>query len=153
MAVSTTCRSDRDRVSGQFNSPQGSKPIIATEANTDIAIALDSPTMLRDPFALVNPFNFGTDNRTTLMLFVTNLDVLPGETRRRDGQVSGCKSNVFPLQVEFVGDVPGVAGLIAGDRPAAVEHTHESIDICQRHATRPDQQSGARTNEVVFQLA
>jgi len=96
----------------RFNSPQGSKPIIATEENSDVAIALDSPTMLRDPFALVNPFNFGTDNRTTLMLFVTQLDLLPGEDSSAvTARFQDANGNVFPLQVEFVGDVPGVAGL------------------------------------------
>jgi hypothetical protein len=93
----------------RFNSPQGSKPIIATEANTDIAIALDSPTMLRDPFALINQFNFGTDNRTTLMLFVTNLDLLPGEDKSAvTAKFQDASLNVFPLVVEFVGKVPGV---------------------------------------------
>ncbi len=96
----------------KFNSPQGSKPIIATEANTDIAIALDSPTMLRDPFALVNPFNFGTDNRTTLMLFVTQLELLPGEDKSAvTAKFQDANGNVFPLQVEFVGSLPGVDGV------------------------------------------
>lgn len=93
----------------RFMSPPGSKPIIATEENTDIAIALDSPTMLRDPFALVNPFNFGTDNRTTLSLFVTNLDLLPGEDKSAvTARFQDANVNVFPLQVEFVGKVPGI---------------------------------------------
>ena len=96
----------------RFNSPQGSKPIIATEENTDIAIALDSPTMLRDPFALVNPFNFGVDNRTTLSLFVTQLDLLPGEDKSAvTARFQDASVNVFPLEVEFVGSVPGVDGL------------------------------------------
>src|SRR5262249_40852678 len=96
----------------RFNSPQGSKPIIATEENSDIAIALDSPTMLRDPFALVNPFNFGLDNRTTLMLFVTQLDLLPGEDKSAvTAKFQDANVLVFPLQVEFVGPVPGIDGL------------------------------------------
>mgnify|MGYP003575554684 CR=1 FL=1 len=96
----------------QFNAPQVPTPIIATEMNTDIAIALDSPTMSRDPFAVTNPVNFSSDQRTRLSLFVTNLALLPGEdssavtARFQDQNV-----NVFPLQVEFVGPVPGVDGL------------------------------------------
>ncbi len=96
----------------RFTAPQAPAPIIATEQNSDIAIALDSPTMLRDPFALVNPFNFGVDNRTTLMLFVTNFDLLPGEDGSAvTARFQDASANVFPLQVEFVGRVPGVDGL------------------------------------------
>jgi uncharacterized protein (TIGR03437 family) len=43
------------------------------------------------------------------MLFVTNLDVLPGEAVT--ARFQDASQNVFPLEVEFVGDVPGVAGL------------------------------------------
>src|ERR1051326_2950723 len=32
-------------------------PVVATEANSDRAIAFDSPTMVRDPFSLTNQFN------------------------------------------------------------------------------------------------
>jgi glucose/arabinose dehydrogenase len=92
----------------QFNGPTAPAPMIATEANTDSAIALDSPTMVRDPFALTNPFNFSSDHRTRLMFFVTNLDLAAGENssavvaRAQDGA-----ANESPLTVEFVGKVPG----------------------------------------------
>ena len=92
--------------------PQSAPPVIATEESTDIAIALDSPTMLRDPFALTNLFNFSSDQRTRLSLFVTNLDLLAGENSSAVSarfQLAG--GSVFPLEVEFVGKVPGVDGL------------------------------------------
>src|SRR4029453_9380344 len=54
-------------------------PMLVTETNSDIAIPLDSFTMLRDPFSLTNPFNFSSDQRTRLMLFGMNMDLLPGE--------------------------------------------------------------------------
>ena len=54
-------------------------PILQTEENTDLAIALDSVTMLRDPYPLTNNFNFSSDNRTRVMLFAVNLDLLPSE--------------------------------------------------------------------------
>ncbi|HEX2269550.1 MAG TPA: PQQ-dependent sugar dehydrogenase [Pyrinomonadaceae bacterium] len=93
----------------RFNSPPAGPPVIATEQNTDIAIALDSPTELRDPFSLVNPFNFSADDRTRVSLFVENLNLLPGEDRSAvtaRAEVSG--QNPFPLEVEFVGKVPGL---------------------------------------------
>ena len=42
-------------------------PVIATEQNSDVAIALDSPTMSRDPFVLTNLINFSlTGDHQTL---------------------------------------------------------------------------------------
>lgn len=92
----------------QFNSPAAGPPVIATEQNTDIAIALDSPSELRDPFSLVNPFNFTADHRTRLSLFVENLNLLPGENSSAvTARAEVSSQNVFPLVVEFVGKVPG----------------------------------------------
>lgn len=82
-------------------------PILQTEENTDHAIAFDSSNMLRDPFSLTNIFNFNADNRTRVMLFAVNLDLLPNEdssavtARAEDAQM-----NVYPLTVEYVGTVP-----------------------------------------------
>jgi len=83
-------------------------PALATEPNTDIAVALNSVTLFRDPFPLTDPFNFSSDNRTRVMLFVTNLTLLPNEgasavtARAEDAQM-----NVYPLTVEYAGAVPG----------------------------------------------
>ena len=87
-------------------------PIIQIEENTDSAIAFDSVTMIRDPFPLTNIFNFNADNRTRVMLFAVNLDLLPNEdssavtARAEDAQM-----NVYPLTVEFVGRVPDFSSL------------------------------------------
>lgn len=92
----------------QFNPPQPAPPpLIATEVNTDIAVALDSPTMVRDPFPLTNIWNFSVDQRTRISLFVRNLDLLENENnfsvlvRAEDSSM-----NFFTLPVEFVGKVP-----------------------------------------------
>jgi hypothetical protein len=83
-------------------------PVVITEVNTDVAIALDSVWMLRDPFALTNPFNFSADHLTRLMLFVRNADLLPNENlssvtvRAEDAQL-----NVFPLTVEHISRLTG----------------------------------------------
>jgi glucose/arabinose dehydrogenase len=81
-------------------------PMLVTETGSDIAIALDSFTMLRDPFSLTNPFNFSSDKRTRLMLFAMNMDLLPGETIT--ARAEDAAMNVYPLAVEFVGKVPGL---------------------------------------------
>jgi glucose/arabinose dehydrogenase len=93
----------------RFTPPQVGPPVIATEQNTDIAIALDSPTELRDPFSIVNPFNFSADQRTRLSLFVENLDLLPNEDSSAvTARAEDTNVNIYPLVVEFVGKVPGL---------------------------------------------
>ena len=92
----------------RFNTPPAGPPVIATEQNTDIAIALVSPSELRDPFSLVNPFNFSADDRTRLSLFVENLDLLPNENSSAvTARAEDSSQNPFTLEVEFVGKVPG----------------------------------------------
>ncbi|HZJ46642.1 MAG TPA: PQQ-dependent sugar dehydrogenase [Pyrinomonadaceae bacterium] len=83
-------------------------PQLLTEENGDLAIALDSVLMVRDPFAVVNILNFSLDQRTRVMFFSSNTDLLAGENssavtaRAEDAQL-----NIYPLNVEFVGKVPG----------------------------------------------
>ena len=66
---------------------------------------------MRDPFPLADLFNFSSDNRTRLMLFGINLDLLPSENssavtaRAEDAQI-----NVYPLIVEYAGPVSSLAG-------------------------------------------
>jgi uncharacterized protein (TIGR03437 family) len=83
-------------------------PVIVTEENTNIAIALDSVNMIRDPFALTNLFNFAIDGRTRLMLFCMNVDLLPGETSSAvTATAEDAQLNIYPAPVEFVGKVSG----------------------------------------------
>jgi glucose/arabinose dehydrogenase len=85
-------------------------PALVTEENSNIAIALDSVTLFRDPFRLTNPFNLSSDNRTRVMLFATNLTLGPAEdassvtARAEDAQL-----NVYPLTVEYAGSLPGLS--------------------------------------------
>jgi uncharacterized protein (TIGR03437 family) len=87
-------------------------PMLVTEQNTDVAVAFDSVNMLRDPFPLTNTFNFSSDNRTRVMLFALNLDLLPGEDNTAvTAQAEDSLLNPYPLTVEFVGKVPGYGWL------------------------------------------
>lgn len=87
-------------------------PALFAEPNSDIAVAVDSVTFVRDPFPLTNIFNFSADDRTRLLLFGMNLELLPAENlsaitmRAEDAAL-----NTFPLTVEFVGKVPGIDAL------------------------------------------
>ena len=85
----------------------GTTPVLLTEENTDSAIALTSVNALRDPFPLIDTFNFSADNRTRVMLFGINLALLPGEDSSAvTAQAQDTQLNNYPLLVEFVGKVP-----------------------------------------------
>ncbi|MGH9900414.1 MAG: PQQ-dependent sugar dehydrogenase [Pyrinomonadaceae bacterium] len=81
-------------------------PALLTEENSQRAAALASVTSLRDPFVLPAPFNFSADQRTRVMLFAVDLNLLPGEgasavTVRAEGA-----QGIYTLPVEHVGRVP-----------------------------------------------
>ena len=87
-------------------------PILLTEQGSDSAIALASPTGFRDPFPLIDPFNLGSDTRPRVIFFGINLDLLPGEdTSAVTARAEDATMNVYPLTVEFVGELPNFEGL------------------------------------------
>src|ERR1044071_5289404 len=97
------------RNAGSVVRVQFTDPVLISESNSDLAIALDSVWLLRDPFSLTNPVaNFSADQRTRISLFGMNMDLLPGEdssavtVRAEDAQ-----SVIYPATVEFAGKVPG----------------------------------------------
>jgi len=60
------------------------------------------------PFSLVNTLNFSADQRTRVLLFATNLELLPDENLSAVRVEAVDSQNiVYPLSVEFVGKVPG----------------------------------------------
>ena len=84
-------------------------PVLMTDQNTDIAAALESSLFMRDPFPLINGYNLSTDQRTRIMLFGSNLELLPNETFTAiTAKAEDAQMNVFPLVVEFVGKPPGM---------------------------------------------
>lgn len=94
----------------QFNGTP--PPFLVPEQNGDSAAALTSPTAVRDPFPLTDPFNLSSDSPTRVMLFAINLDLLPGEDKSAViARAEDAAMNVYPLTVEFVGEVPGFAWL------------------------------------------
>src|SRR5262249_30925608 len=54
-------------------------PVLLMEANSNRAIALDSVTMVRDPFPVATSNNFSSDHRTRVTLFAINVEPGPGE--------------------------------------------------------------------------
>ena len=82
------------------------------EEYTERAVAVDSVTQTRDPFSLVNRFNFSSDRRARVSLFVWRLELLQGDdassfTAQAEDELGG----VYPLAVEYVGAAPGVNGV------------------------------------------
>lgn len=85
---------------------------IITEGTTDRALALNAATFVRDPFTVVTERNFGADKRTRVMLFVSNLNLLPGENASAvTAQVENPTLGSRPLTVEYVGKVPAFSWL------------------------------------------
>jgi uncharacterized repeat protein (TIGR01451 family) len=85
-------------------------PVLLTEENTSRAVALDSVTMLRDPFSLTNLFNFSIDRRTRVVFFASGFELTPDENLAIvSSQAEDSQQHIYPLTVEFVGKVPGPA--------------------------------------------
>lgn len=80
-------------------------PVLATEENSQRAIALNSIFLFREPFAITNPGFFGTDQRTRVALFATNLTLTPGLVVT--AEAVDAQQTTHQLQVEFVGSLPG----------------------------------------------
>jgi len=80
------------------------KPLILTDELTARAVALDSVTMLHEPFSLRNIFNFSSDQRTRIMFFATGIDLLPGESITV--QLEDTDHHLYPLLVEDIRKLP-----------------------------------------------
>ena len=78
-----------------------SKPLIVLEENTTRAAALDSPSFLRDPFRLENPFNFSSDQHTRIMIFATGIEPSGVAVQLEDSH-----NHVYQLVVEDIRKVP-----------------------------------------------
>lgn len=82
--------------------------VLLTEATSTRAIALESTTLLGEPFPLTTPVSFGSDNRTRLILFAMNLDLLAGESVKAfSADAEDVAKNSYVLTVEDVRPVPG----------------------------------------------
>jgi choice-of-anchor B domain-containing protein len=84
-----------------------STPQLLTEWNSTRAIALESVTRTREPFAVNSTLNFSPDGRTRVMLFASNVNLAPGEPQTVvTAQAEDAAGRVYPLTVEYVGRFP-----------------------------------------------
>jgi hypothetical protein len=56
--------------------------MLISETTTTRAVALESITLRKQPFALTTSPGFSADRRTRISIFAMNVDLLPGEGRR-----------------------------------------------------------------------
>lgn len=87
-----------------ITAPAASAPKLLTEENSERAVALDSVTWLR-LFPLETTHNFSPDGRTRIVLFLSGVDLSPGETV--EVQAEDAAHTIYPMAVEYVGKVPG----------------------------------------------
>lgn len=83
------------------------KPLLALEENSLRAVALDSVTNVRDPFALDDVWNFSSDHHTRVTLFATGMELLPTESASSVVvQLEDNQNHAIPLVVEDIRKVP-----------------------------------------------
>ncbi len=84
-------------------------PVLLMEANSNRAIALDSVTMVRDPFPVATLNNFSSDHRTRVTLFATNVEPGPGEVSLTAQAEDSMGIHLLPI--EYIGTVPNSSSL------------------------------------------
>ncbi|HEX5874419.1 MAG TPA: choice-of-anchor Q domain-containing protein [Pyrinomonadaceae bacterium] len=95
-----------------WNITNNDAPVLLVETGQR-AVALDSVIQTRDPFSLLTLFNFSSDQRRRVSLFVWRLGLLPGDTAANiTATAEDDEGRVYPLTVEHVGSLPEPAGVV-----------------------------------------
>jgi uncharacterized protein (DUF1800 family) len=88
------------------------KPILISQATSTRAIAFEAVTMKAEPFSSTNSWNYAADNRTRVCIFAMDLELLPGEGANAfSSDVQDGSGKIYPLRVEYVGQVPNFPGI------------------------------------------
>ena len=83
------------------------KPVLISQSNSTRAIALETITLVGEPFSLNQSIPWGTDNRTRISIFAMNLELLPGEgISAFTSDVQDSTGKLYPMKIEFMGSVP-----------------------------------------------
>ena len=83
-------------------------PTLLTKTNSTRGIAVESTTLLAEPFPTTAPVPFAQDQRTRITLFASGLTLLNGETASAVTAEAEDGNHVrYPLTVEYVGTVSG----------------------------------------------
>jgi uncharacterized protein (DUF1800 family) len=88
------------------------KPVLLSQATNTRAIALESVTFRAEPFSPTTSPAFSPDNRTRVCIFAMDLELLPGEGANAfTSDVQDASGKIYPLRVEFIGQVPNFPGI------------------------------------------
>ena len=88
------------------------KPILISQAASTRAVAFESVTLKSEPFSLTNSWNYAADGRTRICIFAMDLELLPGEGANAfSSDVQDGNGKIYPLRVEYVGQVPNFPGI------------------------------------------
>ncbi|HMJ25717.1 MAG TPA: heme-binding protein, partial [Pyrinomonadaceae bacterium] len=86
---------------------QASTPVLISEETSTRAVAVDSVTQKHEPFATTSTVQWGTDNRTRIMVFAMGIALQPGEPASAiTADAEDGAHNIYHLAVEYVGPVP-----------------------------------------------
>lgn len=87
-------------------------PFLMTQENSLRSLALDSVTLMIEPFGVTNIHNFSSDQRTRISLFATNVELDQGEPLSViTAQAETSTFVIFPLTVEAFREVPNFTWL------------------------------------------
>jgi uncharacterized protein (DUF1800 family) len=100
---------------GGFSPVKGAtnkQPMLISESTSTRAVAFESVTMKAEPFPLTASVPFSSDTRTRVCFFAMNLELLPGEGANAfTSDVQDGTGKIYPLRVEYVGQVPNFPGI------------------------------------------
>jgi hypothetical protein len=89
-------------------------PILLTDKTTGRAAAVDSVTLMREPFSVISSHFFSSDHHTRVTLFGYNLELKNDEgVSAITAQVEDSQHRIFTLPVEAVREVPDFSWITA----------------------------------------
>jgi endonuclease/exonuclease/phosphatase family metal-dependent hydrolase len=92
--------------------PQSIPPVVLVVPNTSRAVAIHSVRFNREPFTVRTPVNLSSDQRTRIMLFAVNLELLSGETASSiTVRATDPRGQTYDLPVEQVVKFPNLSWL------------------------------------------
>lgn len=82
-------------------------PVLLTQHGSLRSAALDSVTLMSEPFGIVNTNNFSSDERGRVSLFAASFDLWPNEPASvLTAQAEDSLGTIFPLTIEAYSPVP-----------------------------------------------
>jgi uncharacterized protein GlcG (DUF336 family) len=86
---------------------QNNKLTLVSEETSTRAVAVESVTQTREPFATTSQVSWGSDNRTRIMLFAMGVSLQAGENASAvTADAEDGAHHIYHLTVEYVGVVP-----------------------------------------------